>query len=64
MSYNIDKFKVKQLKDLVIPVASLYEHQREDLHPTKMFSKKSDSWVRFEFMEILQETPSFSYGEG
>jgi hypothetical protein len=51
MSYNIDTFKVKQLKDLVIPVSSLYEHQREDLYPTKMFSKENDSWVRFQFME-------------
>jgi hypothetical protein len=51
VSYNIDTFKVKRLEDLTIPVPSLYTHLRKDLHPTKMFSKKSDSWVRFQFME-------------
>lgn len=32
MSYNIDTFKVKQLKDLVMPVESLYAYGREDWH--------------------------------
>jgi hypothetical protein len=51
MSYNIDTFKVKQLKDLIIPVPSLYTHPRKDHHPTKMLSEDNDSWMRFQCME-------------
>jgi hypothetical protein len=50
MSYNIDTFKVKTLKDLVVSVDSLYVHPREDLHPTKMLSKIDDTWLRFQCM--------------
>lgn len=38
MSYNITKFKVKKIKDLKIPVASLYKHPRTDKHPDCTFS--------------------------
>ncbi len=34
MSYNIDKFTVKRMVDLKIPVDAFYIHERKDWHPT------------------------------
>lgn len=33
MSYNINTFKVKELKNLHIPLSSFYMHPRTDWHP-------------------------------
>lgn len=33
MSYNVDAWKTKELVDLVIPVESLFKHERGDWHP-------------------------------
>ena len=35
MSYNVDNWRTKELVDLVIPVSSLFKHQRKDWHPKK-----------------------------
>ena len=35
MSYNIDTFRLKKLENLVIPVASLFKHERGDWHPER-----------------------------
>ena len=49
MSYNIDTFKVKEILDLIIPVASLYKCEREDWHPDRM--NNDDGTVTFTNME-------------
>lgn len=51
MSYNIDTFKVKELTDLEIPVASLYKHEREDWHPHK--TNNDDGSVTFSNCETI-----------
>ena len=35
MSYNIDNWKTKKIDNLIIPIKALYEHEREDFHPSK-----------------------------
>ena len=35
MSYNIDTWKTKKLEDLVIPLNSLFIHERKDWHPSQ-----------------------------
>jgi len=35
MSYNIDTWKTKKLENLVIPLKSLFIHEREDWHPNQ-----------------------------
>lgn len=49
MSYNITNWKVKILETLIIPVNSLFKHEREDWHPTKETNK--DGTVTFTIME-------------
>ena len=39
MSYNIDTWKVKELKDLKIPLKSFYKHERTDWYPDKEFDE-------------------------
>lgn len=36
MSYNIDTFKVKMLKGLMIPVNAFYKCERKDWHPDRI----------------------------
>lgn len=45
MSYNIDTFKVKELDNLIIPIASLYKCEREDWHPER--TNNDDGTVTF-----------------
>jgi hypothetical protein len=49
MSYNVDTWKTKELVDLVIPVASLFKHERRDWHPRK--ERHDDGSVSFIVME-------------
>lgn len=35
MSYNISSWKTKKLENLIIPITSLYNHQRKDWHPSQ-----------------------------
>ncbi len=35
MSYNVDTWKTKELVGLKIPVASLFQHERSDWHPSR-----------------------------
>jgi hypothetical protein len=53
MSSNIDTFELKQIKNLVIPVKSLYKHEREDWHPEEKLGEGKDSSVRFEWGESV-----------
>lgn len=45
MSYNIDTFKVKELDELIIPVESLYKHERKDWHLSRV--NNDDGTVMF-----------------
>lgn len=45
MSCNITIWKVKKLENLIIPVASLYKHEREDWHPSR--HNNDDGTVEF-----------------
>lgn len=49
MSYNVDTWKTKELVDLVIPVASLFKHERSDWHPRK--EHHDDGSITFSIME-------------
>jgi hypothetical protein len=49
MSYNVDTWKTKELVDLVIPVASLFKHERSDWHPRK--ERHDDGSFTFSVME-------------
>ena len=46
MSYNIDSWKTKKLKNLTIPLKAFFEHKRTDWHP------KQPEIVNAETMEI------------
>lgn len=35
MSYNVDNWKTKKLKNLQIPLKAFYEHERTDWHPSQ-----------------------------
>lgn len=35
MSYNVDTWKLKKLRGLMIPLASFFKHERKDWHPKK-----------------------------
>ena len=35
MSYNCTTFKLKEINDFIIPLESLFKHDREDWHPTR-----------------------------
>ena len=43
--YNIDTFRVKELENLRIPLASLYKHERTDWHPERV--NNDDGTVTF-----------------
>jgi hypothetical protein len=73
MSYNVDRWKTKEIVDLVIPVASLFKHEREDWHPER--DDGEDGTVTFRIMEACQITGTIeedqlrvssieAYGEG
>lgn len=49
MSYNVDTWKTKELVDLVIPIASLFKHNRKDWHPKR--ENHDDGTVTFSIME-------------
>ena len=49
MSCNIIAWKVKELVDLKIPVASLFKHPRKDWHPDRI--NNDDGTVTYEIME-------------
>lgn len=49
MSYNCDTWKTKELKDLRIPIASLFKHDREDWHPERI--NDDDGTVEFRIMD-------------
>lgn len=49
MSYNVDNWKTKELVDLVIPVLSLFQHERRDWHPRK--ERHDDGSFSFIVME-------------
>uniref|UniRef100_A0A6H1ZN20 Uncharacterized protein n=1 Tax=viral metagenome TaxID=1070528 RepID=A0A6H1ZN20_9ZZZZ len=40
MSYNIDRWKVKKLKNLCIPVLSFFTNPRKDWHPEKEYDEE------------------------
>ena len=39
MSYNITKWKVKELTDLQIPINEFFNHDRTDFHPEKLYDE-------------------------
>ena len=49
MSYNVTHWKTKELSDLQIPIASLFKHERTDLHPYRK--------------DLGNEVTKFSFGE-
>ena len=51
MSYNCSKWKIKKLKNLTVPVASLFKHPRQDWHPKKKTLK--DGSVCFEIADSV-----------
>ena len=72
MSYNVDTWKTKELVDLVIPVASLFKHERKDWHPKR--DNHDDGTVTFSVTECnitgtidgdaLRVASIEAYGEG
>lgn len=49
MSYNVDSWKTKKLKNLRIPLTSFVKHPRKDWHPEKILNE--DGTVTIECME-------------
>lgn len=49
MSYNIDKFVLKTIKEFSFPVSALYKNLREDWHPDRTDSE--DGTATFKNME-------------
>jgi hypothetical protein len=49
MAYNVDTWKTKKLKDLRLPVASLFKSERKDWHPNRR--EQPDGTVRFSVCE-------------
>jgi hypothetical protein len=49
MSYNCDTWKTKELRDLRLPISSLFKHGRQDWHPKRI--NNDDGTVEFRIME-------------
>ena len=53
MSYNIDRWKVKKLRNLRIPLTSFFKHERKDWHPKKKLEEDGSLTLDGCFEEIV-----------
>lgn len=52
MSYNINNFKIKEIKNLSIPLCEFFTHKRADFHPEKEIDEKGNITLSFGGPEI------------